>query len=368
MGWVSTYKIMYTSDLSTFNPVVDDKGDKVFPGNFDRDTEQFEEFYPPIHAQYLKDLVPKLSPSTCECSCEPCPPGTKICPTSKLCLPLDKWCDGLQDCPDDEKDCTTTTPSTPKTTVMENVVVTTQSPATVAAAVTTAKRYRVVGRAPKLQSRILKFARRPQSRPKPKKKSSNKSHHIINSKTRALECPKVECPPGYTVVYTSTDTSSPRSTYGSASELPPPRPRYSYQRYQRGYSKGGYSKGGYSKGGYSKGGYSKGGYSKGGYSKGGYGMPAPRPNQAFSLDKPDLTSATKTPVPKQECAQFKCIPKLPPYRPGGGVTPPPVCSVVNCPPGYSLRLERTASGSNKCPHPQEMPPGRMSERTPHPPR
>ncbi|CAH0701554.1 unnamed protein product [Spodoptera exigua] len=431
MGWVSTYKIMYTSDLSTFNPVVDDKGDKVFPGNFDRDTEQFEEFYPPIHAQYLKvlpltwkdniemriepigcfepypvteklpevttsryreppleptdcelcpgvqkleeanscdckppskyydgencvtrdqcpcvesfmtypvgstfrgancdecvcklggithcqpvkececspDLVPKLSPSTCECTCEPCPPGTKICPTSKLCLPLDKWCDGLQDCPDDEKDCTTTTPSTPKTTVVENVVVTTQSPATVAAAVTTAK---------------------------------------------PLECPKVECPPGYTVVYTSTDTSSPRSTYGSASELPPPRPRYSYQRYQRGYSKGGYSKGGYSKGG-----YSKGGYSKGGYSKGGYGLPAPRPNQAFSLDKPDVTSATKTPAPKQECAQFKCIPKLPPYRPGGGVTPPPVCSVVNCPPGYSLRLERTASGSNKCPQYECVPP------------
>lgn len=47
---------MYTSDLSTFNPVVDDKGEKVFPGNFDRDTVQFEEFYPPIHAQYLKVL------------------------------------------------------------------------------------------------------------------------------------------------------------------------------------------------------------------------------------------------------------------------------------------------------------------------
>ncbi|KAJ8725925.1 hypothetical protein PYW08_004108 [Mythimna loreyi] len=420
-GWVSTFKIMYTSDLSTFNPVIDETGAaKVFPGNFDRDTTAVTEFYPPIHAQYLKvlpitwkdniemriepigcfepypvteklpevtttryreptvtesstcelcpgvkmteedlcdckppakfydgencvtrdqcpcvesfmsypvgstfrgsncdecvcklggitscepvkeckcapGLVPKLSPSTCECICEPCPTGTKICPTSKLCLPLDKWCDGLQDCPDDEKDCTTTTPSTPNTTVAEPIVVTTETPATVAGAVTTVK---------------------------------------------PLECPKVECPPGYTVYLTKTDASSSRPTY--TTDLPPPRPRYSYQRYQ---------KGGYSKGGYSKGGYSKGGYSKGGYSKGGL-PPAPRPNQAFSLDKPSVSSTP--PPPTQECQQFKCIPKLPPYQPGV-VTPPPVCSVVTCPPGYTLRLDTAAKG-NKCPVYECVPP------------
>ena len=56
-GWVSTYKIMYTSDLSTFNPVVDDKGaDKIFPGNVDKDSIDATEFWPPIHAQYLKVL------------------------------------------------------------------------------------------------------------------------------------------------------------------------------------------------------------------------------------------------------------------------------------------------------------------------
>lgn len=54
-----------------------------------------------------QDLVPKLAP-TCECLCEECPPGTRICPTSEICLDLNKWCDGLQDCPDDERDCATT--------------------------------------------------------------------------------------------------------------------------------------------------------------------------------------------------------------------------------------------------------------------
>lgn len=87
----------------------------------------------------------------------------------------------------------------------------------------------------------------------------------------AVVCPVVECPPGYSVVYTK-NTPASHSTSASNSDLPPPRPRYSYQRYVKGgYSKGGYSKGGYSKGRYSKGGYSKGGYSKGGFSKGRYG-------------------------------------------------------------------------------------------------
>ncbi|XP_075969965.1 hemolectin isoform X2 [Anticarsia gemmatalis] len=428
-GWVSAYKILYTSDLTTFNPVVDSSGsDKVFAGNYDKDTAVTNEFRPPIHAQYFKvlplkwkdniemkiepigcfepypvvtttpapqgstrgyrepliackycpgvqvteagcvcsadkfydgencvtrdqcpcvesfmsypvgstfrgsncdecvcklggitnckpmkeckcapDLVPKLSKSTCECTCEPCPTGTKICPTSKVCLALTSWCDGLEDCPDDEKHCTTTSTSTteastPEPTVTEAEVITSVAP-TAAAVVTT---------------------------PKP------------------VICPKVECPPGYTVVYTANRPTNGRSTYGSSiSDLPPPRPRNSYQRFHRGYSKGGYSKGGYSKGG-----YSKGGYSKGGYSKGGYGLPpAPRPNQAFSLDKPEVSTQAKAPV--QECAQFKCIPKLP--KPDSGL-PPPVCSVVTCPPGYTLKLDTAASMHSRCPLYECVPP------------
>ncbi|XP_026747695.1 hemocytin-like [Trichoplusia ni] len=418
-GWVSTYKILYTSDLSTFNPVIEEDGeDKLFAGNFDKDTAVVNEFRPPIHAQYLKvlplkwkdaiemriepigcfepypatekpeltttpttpsvtetcvvcpgvlqdsdeacscappdkyydgencvsrdqcpcvegimtypvgstfrgancdecvcklggitdckpveecncapDLVPKLSTSTCDCRCTPCPENTKICPTSKMCLPLEKWCDGLQDCPDDEKECTTTTTTTAPVT----------TPFTTEAPVASTKVATVT---------------------------------LIITTPKPEECPKVECPANYSVQYTSPNS---RPTY-SATELPPPRARHSYQRYHRGHAKGGYTKTV----------FSKGGSSKGGFSKGGYGLPPPpQPNQAFSLNKPELSPVS--PPPKAECAQFKCIPKLPPFRPGRP-SRPPVCAVTICPQGYTLKLDVTAPGHNRCPQYDCVPP------------
>ncbi|KAM3961249.1 LOW QUALITY PROTEIN: hemolectin [Aphomia sociella] len=436
-GWVTSYNVMYTSDLSTFNPVVDNTGSyKIFPANFDSITMVANEFKLPIHAQYLKvlplkwkkniemriepigcfepyptptvmplpeevistkapcelcpgvpeascecspeeyydgdncvsrdqcpcvesymsyavgstfrgsncdecvcklggitdckpvkecvcapNLVPKLSTSTCECLCEPCREGTKICPTSKLCLPLEKWCDGLQDCPDDEGAmCTTTTSTTTTTTTttttskpLEQLVVTTVAPTLAAMAITTAASTTTV------------------TTPKP------------------IQCPKVECPPGYFVRYTSNSASSYSSS--STSDLPPPRPRYSYQRYYKGgggYSKGGFSKGGYSKGGYSKGGYSKGGFSKGGYS--GFGAPAPQTNR-FTLDKPTLNSSQAA---STVCPQFKCVPRLPPMRPGAKPEPRE-CSAPACPPHYALRIDTTSTG-DVCPQYVCVPP------------
>lgn len=41
----------------------------------------------------------------CECVCKPCPRGFRICPTSRICIEEVKWCDGIKDCADDEKDC-----------------------------------------------------------------------------------------------------------------------------------------------------------------------------------------------------------------------------------------------------------------------
>lgn len=87
----------------------------------------------------LQDLVPKLT-EKCECLCEPCLNNTKICPTSKICLPLDKWCDGLQDCPDDELECTTipTVTETVVTTVLPTQANT--PPATTLAPTTTTEK------------------------------------------------------------------------------------------------------------------------------------------------------------------------------------------------------------------------------------
>lgn len=41
----------------------------------------------------------------CDCGCERCPVGQTLCPTSNICIDDDLWCDGIVQCPDDEKDC-----------------------------------------------------------------------------------------------------------------------------------------------------------------------------------------------------------------------------------------------------------------------
>ncbi|XP_014235981.1 hemocytin [Trichogramma pretiosum] len=56
---------------------------------------------------------PTLNPETCECDCNDCPKDHKICPTNGDCIRNDQWCDGIQDCPDDE-DITCPPPDPPK--------------------------------------------------------------------------------------------------------------------------------------------------------------------------------------------------------------------------------------------------------------
>lgn len=55
--------------------------------------------------------------ATCGCVCKPCPEGKRLCPTSDICIDEAMWCNGVQDCPDDEKGCPTTVP--PETTTIE---------------------------------------------------------------------------------------------------------------------------------------------------------------------------------------------------------------------------------------------------------
>ncbi|XP_069683352.1 hemocytin isoform X2 [Periplaneta americana] len=61
----------------------------------------------------------KVVTPSCGCVCKPCPTGAVLCPTSNICINATSWCDGVEDCPDDEQDCTTTTtpPTTPITPV-----------------------------------------------------------------------------------------------------------------------------------------------------------------------------------------------------------------------------------------------------------
>jgi len=57
----------------------------------------------------LQSIVSKL----CTCLCKPCPTGTRHCPTSDVCVNETSWCDGVQDCPDDEKGCSEIISTTP---------------------------------------------------------------------------------------------------------------------------------------------------------------------------------------------------------------------------------------------------------------
>ncbi|XP_071447163.1 hemocytin-like [Hetaerina americana] len=56
-------------------------------------------------------LRSELTPQ-CGCVCKPCPIGTKICPTSGVCIEEELWCNGIEDCPDDERNCAVPIPTT----------------------------------------------------------------------------------------------------------------------------------------------------------------------------------------------------------------------------------------------------------------
>lgn len=53
----------------------------------------------------------------CQCVCEDCPPGKVMCKTSSVCIATEAWCDGVEDCPDDEINCQNLAPQKPTITV-----------------------------------------------------------------------------------------------------------------------------------------------------------------------------------------------------------------------------------------------------------
>lgn len=60
-----------------------------------------------------KGLRPVKS-ATCVCLCEACPIGQVLCQSSGACIPESAWCDGVQDCPDDEIMCSNRHIESPK--------------------------------------------------------------------------------------------------------------------------------------------------------------------------------------------------------------------------------------------------------------
>ncbi|KOX75564.1 Hemocytin [Melipona quadrifasciata] len=174
--------------------------------------------------------LPNMRPvvnELCNCVCKPCPNGTLHCPTSDVCIDEDLWCNGVQDCPDDEKDCS----QTKETTVMK---IETTTPTAVVPIVCEDPicpvGYKTVLKIPKKSQYYtrpyaregVKSFRKNSWRRKGLRKSMH--HHLKHSEKPEIEkecvqficvpvkppvfnqtqhetCPKVSCPPGYTVVY-----------------------------------------------------------------------------------------------------------------------------------------------------------------------
>lgn len=59
-GWVKAYTVQYSPDSMNWNTILNEKKEeKVFPGNFDKNTEVTNYFDIPIQGQYIKVLPMK---------------------------------------------------------------------------------------------------------------------------------------------------------------------------------------------------------------------------------------------------------------------------------------------------------------------
>ncbi|KAG1676891.1 SCO-spondin [Nymphon striatum] len=73
-----------------------------------------------INLNYKSDLIGCIDESarltnSCDCECNKCAPGLRLCSTNQVCVNESKWCDGVVDCPDDEINCPyPTVPACPK--------------------------------------------------------------------------------------------------------------------------------------------------------------------------------------------------------------------------------------------------------------
>lgn len=62
--------------------------------------------------------------TSCLCLCEPCAANEILCQTSGVCIPESSWCNGIQDCPDDEINCSYKQKTQRKTIRKEKIIIT----------------------------------------------------------------------------------------------------------------------------------------------------------------------------------------------------------------------------------------------------
>lgn len=174
----------------------------------------------------------------CHCVCKPCPAGTRICPTSNVCINETSWCNGVQDCPDDERDCSTTVSVTVgPTTIVPPIEKKCQEPVCPPGykAVFTSKQNSANEATHNNNGKNGVKGSTKSRRPRPGVKGSRPAGMKVSGRevkcpeffcqpvTHVTDvCPEPECPVGYKLVFERTSIFKPGQCQRYSCRPPPP--------------------------------------------------------------------------------------------------------------------------------------------------
>lgn len=130
--------------------------------------------------------------------CKPCSIGTVFCPTSNVCINTTQWCDGVEDCPDDEINCSTTVTTT--------VTPPPPTPTTCPLPPICDDGYTLKQKSGAESASIIKGVKGgtkggTKGRPKPERLVECPEYECIKT-NKTVECPKLNCPDGYDIIQT----------------------------------------------------------------------------------------------------------------------------------------------------------------------
>nr|XP_045582104.1 hemocytin-like isoform X3 [Procambarus clarkii] len=132
--------------------------------------------------------------SQCGCECKPCPPGSRLCPSSNYCLNDTLWCDSVEHCLDDEVDC-------PSTTTTTTTTITTQEPCPIQNCPDYWEKEELtgVGECPMISCKPPEKCPKLDCPPKQLVVFSNKTVTVCPEYTCEDPCPEQVCSSGYTL-------------------------------------------------------------------------------------------------------------------------------------------------------------------------
>lgn len=184
--------------------------------------------------------------SFCLCACEPCPANQILCQSSGACINQQSWCDGIQDCPDDEINCSYQQQSQTKIitkvkekTIIKKICPEPKCPPGFNVKIIPSKKPKTSAMLNNAESSMENdlpgLIRNPSENktdlhsklPLPEEARRKKKKHDFDcaeydciperavgvTKTEQISCPVPSCPSGYSVVYDKTQVSPTCNKY-----------------------------------------------------------------------------------------------------------------------------------------------------------